>query len=375
MAGLNRCNSVAPFLHLLGDRIKEMGKLVHFALVAFLLAGIASAQSSLPAIDIFGGYSYIRFNEPLSTLTPHENLTLNGFGFSGTVGLFHHLSVEADFSHHSINDCGGVSNVSCSNFSYMFGPRYTFGTRGDKATFFVHGLVGRDSATMLGSAQNTVSDTAVALAAGIGLNYWFTRHIGFQLGPADIFYTNHLADDGANAQTTFRVAAGFAFRFGGETNPILSKPQPQPAPPPPPQPEQPKSESHRSWIRPWHKTTTAPAEGESSETQTAQGQSTTAPAPTMRSAPAAARGMAVHPLGILAAPQEFAGARIVQIDSGGVAEMASLHVGDLITSVDGKPVRTPMELAAELSGKTGKVRIGILRGKFATETEILIGAQ
>jgi hypothetical protein len=34
-----------------------------------------------------------------------------------------------------------------------------------------------------------------------------------------------------------------------------------------------------------------------------------------------------------------------------------------------------MELAAELSGKTGKVRIGILRGKFATETEILIGAQ
>jgi S1-C subfamily serine protease len=85
--------------------------------------------------------------------------------------------------------------------------------------------------------------------------------------------------------------------------------------------------------------------------------------------------MSVHPLGILAAPQEFAGARILQIEPGGVAEMASLHVGDLITSVDGKPVRTPMELAAELAGKTGKVRIGIVRGKFVTETEVLLGAQ
>jgi hypothetical protein len=362
-----------PFLHLLGDRIKEMGKLVHFALAAFLLVGIASAQSNLPAIDIFGGYSYIRFNEPLSTLTPHENLTLNGYGFSGSVGLFHHLSAEADFSHHSINDCGGVSTVSCSNFSYMFGPRYTFGDHSSKSTFFVHGLVGRDSATMLGSSDSTVSDTAVALVAGFGLNYWFTRHIGFQLGPADLFYTNHLADDGANAQTTFRVSAGFAFRFGGETGPLVAKPQPPP--PPQPQPEQPKSESHRSWIRPWHKTQTAPAEGEPSETQTAQGQSTVAPAPTSRNTPAVSHGMAVHPLGIMAAPQEFAGARILQIESGSVAEMASLHVGDLITSVDGKPVRTPMELAAELSGKTGKVRIGIVRGKFVTETEILIGAQ
>ena len=353
-----------------------MGKLVHFALAVFLLVGIASAQSTLPAIDIFGGYSYIRFNQPFSTLTPHENLTLNGYAFSGSVGLFHHLSVEADFAHHSINDCGGVSNVSCNNFSYMFGPRYTFGSRTDKANFFVHGLVGRDSATMLGSSDSTVSDTSVSLVAGAGIDYWFTRHIGFQLGPADVVYTNHLADDGANAQTTFRVAGGIAFRFGGEVGPVFPKTQPPPQPEPQPQPqteEKPKSESHRSWIRPWHKTQTTPAETEP-ETQTAQGQSTSAPAPS-RNAPSAPRGMSVHPLGIMAAPQEFAGARILQIEPGGVAEMASLHVGDLITSVDGKPVRTPMELAAELAGKTGKVRIGIVRGKFVTETEVLLGAQ
>ena len=55
--------------------------------------------------------------------------------------------------------------------------------------------------------------------------------------------------------------------------------------------------------------------------------------------------------------------------------MASLRAGDLIKSVDGKAVRTPMELAAELSDKTGKVRIGILRGTFATETVIMLGTR
>ena len=53
--------------------------------------------------------------------------------------------------------------------------------------------------------------------------------------------------------------------------------------------------------------------------------------------------------------------------------MAALHVGDLIKAVDGKTVRTPMELAAELSDKTGKVHITIMRGDFATETVIMLG--
>jgi S1-C subfamily serine protease len=84
-------------------------------------------------------------------------------------------------------------------------------------------------------------------------------------------------------------------------------------------------------------------------------------------------GMSISGLGLAVGPQEFDGAKILEIDPGGVAEMASLKVGDLIKSVDGKPVKTPMELAAELSDKSGKVRIGIQRGTLATETLILLG--
>jgi len=85
--------------------------------------------------------------------------------------------------------------------------------------------------------------------------------------------------------------------------------------------------------------------------------------------------MQIHSLGLVAAPLEFDGAKILQIEPGSIAELASLHVGDLIKSIDGKPVRTPMELAAELLDKTGKVHIGIQRGTFTTETVIILGSQ
>jgi S1-C subfamily serine protease len=87
------------------------------------------------------------------------------------------------------------------------------------------------------------------------------------------------------------------------------------------------------------------------------------------------RGLSISSLGAVLAPQEFDGAKVVEVVPGGVAEMASLKPGDLIKSVDGKAVRTPMELAAELSDKSGKVHLGMQRGDFQTETVILLGTR
>jgi hypothetical protein len=345
-----------------------MRKIVHFALAALLLTAAAAAQN-LPAIDVFGGYSYFRFDQPTSTLTTFQQLQMNGWEFSASVGLFHHFSVEGDLSGHTVGDCAG-SGVNCSNFSYMFGPRFTLGDRSSKITPFVHALVGQDRADLLGfNTSTTVSDTSVAFAAGGGVDVWIFRHVGLQFGPVDYVYTNHLSDNEGTSQASFRASGGIAFRFGGNF--------------PPPEPKAPKaakseSDCHRSKLRPWHKTCAAPAEGEPAEGQPSESQPSAgkahrqAPPP---SAPVASHGMPIHSLGVTAAPQEFDGAKILQIEPGSVAEMASLHVGDLITSIDGKAVRTPMELAAEMSNKTGKVRIGIVRGKVVTETVIILGAQ
>ena len=269
---------------------------------------------------------------------------MNGYDFSVAVGLFHHLAVEGDFSGHTLNDCQNTT-FNCTDFSYMGGVRYKFRDPSSRITGFVHILGGQDNGTFVPSTNNSSqTDTSVAFAAGGGVDYWFFRHIGVQLGPVDYFYTRHLNDFGLPSQNNIRASAGIVFRFGGElpsSEPRARRSQPQ---------AEPTSSSKRG----------SPSRPPSSAPQ---------PAETV-SIPG--RGMPITSLGVVVAPQEFDGAKIVEVVSGGVAEMASLKPGDLIKSVDGKPVKTPMELAAELSDKSGKVRIGILRGTVAIETLVLL---
>lgn len=220
-----------------------MKELIRVVLAALCLLGIASAQKF--PVDIFGGYSYLAFDQPASGSTPYEQLKLNGWDASVAFGQFHHVGVEADISGHQVYNCAGASGVTCKNLSYMFGPRYTMGDRSKRLTGFIHGLVGRDQATLLGLASfNTVSDTSMVYAGGAGGDFWVFRHVGLQFGPADFVYSRHLTNNGASGQGSFRVSGGIAFRFGGDF--------PAPEPKPPKEPKE-KSEGHRSWIRPWHK--------------------------------------------------------------------------------------------------------------------------
>src|SRR5271168_135280 len=288
-----------------------MKKFVRFALAALFLAGIAVAQN-IPAIDLFGGYSYLRFDQPTSNQTDYQQFDMNGWEFSASVRLLHHLSVEGDLSGHRLSNCAdssGSNSVTCSDFSYMIGPRFTVGDRSSKITGFLHVLVGQDRATLFGLDNTAVSDTSVAFAAGVGVDYWFMRHIGLQLGPVDYFYTNHLTNDSASSQGNFRLAGGVAFRIGGDF--------------PPPEPKAPKeakeSEGHRSWLRPWHK---SKPEGQPSESQPAPARAPRpAPSPGPPATVTPSRGMPVHSLGLQVAPQEFDGARILAIEPGSVAEM------------------------------------------------------
>lgn len=85
-------------------------------------------------------------------------------------------------------------------------------------------------------------------------------------------------------------------------------------------------------------------------------------------------------LGIVATTWERGGAEIVEVESGSVAEAAYLHVGDVITSINGRPIKTSEQLAADVSkrGKGSQVRIGYLYksisiGYVVKETVVIIG--
>ncbi len=258
-----------------------MNKLVPVALAALFFVGSASAQN-LPPIDIFGGYSYLSFDLPsnVGTGTSSQRLALNGYDFSATFGMFHHVSAEADFSGHSVSDCESTT-LNCSDFSYMFGPRFNFRDRSKKITAFVHVLAGRDNATLvLPNNGQTLSDTSVALAAGAGVDYWVVRHIGVQLGPFDYFYTRHFNDFGLPSQNSYRASAGVVFRFGGPLFAGEPKPRPVPAE------KQPSSSSRRG----------APP---------AQPSTGVAAQPAAQVVSIPGRGMSIGSLGVIVAPRNL----------------------------------------------------------------------
>jgi S1-C subfamily serine protease len=80
-------------------------------------------------------------------------------------------------------------------------------------------------------------------------------------------------------------------------------------------------------------------------------------------------------LGVMVAAREDGGAEIVEVLPGSVAALANLRVGDIINLVDGKPIKTPMELTAELSnrGPGTKIRLGyMVRGYWQSETVVTL---
>lgn len=84
----------------------------------------------------------------------------------------------------------------------------------------------------------------------------------------------------------------------------------------------------------------------------------------------------IDALGAVVTTGRNEGVVIVTVAPNGLAALAGLHPGDVIHTVDGRQVKNPTELAAELSGRPSgdKVRLGFsIHGAWNTETVIVLG--
>ena len=87
--------------------------------------------------------------------------------------------------------------------------------------------------------------------------------------------------------------------------------------------------------------------------------------------------MLIPSLGVTAVIGSNPGAEIADEAPNSIAALAGMHAGDVINTVDGKPVKTPLELAAELTNHAAgdKIKIGFLiRGQWQTEAVLLLGS-
>lgn len=205
------------------------------------------------------------------------------------------------------------SGVSVTDYSYGAGPRVNF-----KPIFF-HALIGGDH--LSGSASGvSESQDSLAGAFGGGVQWKVSGPFSFRAS-ADYVFTRHNILGGPSVtQNNVRASVGIVYSFGRTNHESASPRQPTPITP--------------------------------------------------------GAGMKVSALGIMATVGANPGAEITDEAPNGAANLAGIHVGDVINEVGGRPVRTPMELATELASHApgDKVKVGFLiRGLWQSEAVVILG--
>ena len=177
-------------------------------------------DDSYPAVDLFVGYSFVRFSTNAGAKE-----TFNWHGLTGALAgnVNRWFSLVADFGAYRIKDL--PRPVSGSAYTYLFGPQFSH--RGERWTPFVHALFGaarlsdiQVSTAPSGSAffNRSFSQNSFATALGMGLDGNFNKHIGVRVFQVEYLMTK-FTDGGDNKQNNLRASAGLVLHFGGNPPP------------------------------------------------------------------------------------------------------------------------------------------------------------
>jgi hypothetical protein len=167
----------------------KVGILIAAGVCAMLLGAAVPAQAQAPALNVSGGWNFLRLDADVDELS---NFPAGWYG-DIAVRLGGPLSVVGQVT----GNMKEVDEVDLSINTYMGGLRFNAGAP------FVQALFGvaRTSASFLG-LDDSSSDSALQLGAGLDLG---SGPVGLRLG-AD--YIRVVEDGGGNA---FRVGVGISF--------------------------------------------------------------------------------------------------------------------------------------------------------------------
>jgi hypothetical protein len=209
-------------------------------------------------------------------------------------------------------DILGVS-VGVHDYFYGAGPRINF------KPFFAHALIGGDHLSA-GALGVSASQDSLGGVFGGGLQWRVSGSFALRASADYAFSRHNILGGSSVTQNNLRASVGIVYSFGRR---------------------------------------------EQASTSTRQ------------SAPrGATHAMKVPALGIMVVLGANPGPEIMEEAPNSVVALAGLNPGDVLNAVDGKPVRTPMELVAELANHAAgsKIRLGFLaRGLWQAETVLLLG--
>ena len=183
--------------------VSSIHKAAVLLLALSVLCPVSSAQRFLkvPAVEVFGGYSHLRFDS--QPLCFSNQLNLDGWNFGLSLpDLYQGFGVAADVSGHYSPDM--------EEYNFMVGPQYIYPWKSLRP--FGHALFGkaRDRLRHPGSTELEPSSLARAVALGGGLDVQFGSRFYIRAIQADYLITNVFN----GTQHNLRFSTGLVFRFG-----------------------------------------------------------------------------------------------------------------------------------------------------------------
>lgn len=173
--------------------------LVIFFLSAFLWPSSGTAQVA-PRYEVFGGYSYLRFDSPTIGFADYSNL--NGFTAEGVFNFKLKWGVVLDGS--------GNYGSQISSYHYMIGPQYSL--RRDKSKFFFHGLFGKaqNNIDIFVPPRSSVKGVGHSFAGGGGFDWFWKPRITIRVVQGDYIYSSTFG----KSQNDVRISTGIVVNFG-----------------------------------------------------------------------------------------------------------------------------------------------------------------
>ena len=181
--------------------VRKKAAVLIFVLSSFCHLAYGQKTSRLPSIELFGGYSHLRFES--TTLGFADQSNLNGWnGEISLPDLYEGFGIAADISGHYTREM--------EEYNFLIGPQYSFKWKG--ARLYGHALFGkaRDRLRQPGSTQFEPSNLSRAIALGGGLDFPLGERLSVRVIQADYLTTSAF---GIN-QNNVRLSTGLIFRFG-----------------------------------------------------------------------------------------------------------------------------------------------------------------
>ena len=160
------------------------------------VAAWPSAAQEMPRVQVFGGYSYTRYDTPSFGFANPAGL--NGYTFSPAFNIVRGFGVVAELS--------GQYGKNLDLRDVAVGPQFLYSI--GKTMFIGHLLVG--DARSLVQAGGPQEDTARAIIVGGGMDYALSDRFALRVFQVDYLHTTLFN----TTQRNLRFSTGLVYRWG-----------------------------------------------------------------------------------------------------------------------------------------------------------------